>query len=466
VSLAALAGSATLLASRDEESLLRRIRWTPPQMDFLRAVSPLPVLLRTGNQWLGKTTVAAADVLHRCQGDHPFDPRGQLVPCRARVISPTDEHSIQIQEKVWELADKSTLVPGQVFIEGKGMKGRYALIKFRNGSRIDFRTSNQGALALSGGTIDHVLIDELCPPRIFNEAKKRVSRRNGTVRMAVTPINAPADWLRKEVEAGRILDLHYRCEARWCIPVGATEPLRDPKTGIPMDQAWIDKFIADSDPLEVDVVVHGGWQIVHVDRSFGAWSDNLVLPQDPSVPELLDLATSIDYGEQAGKFVAHLSIQTVAREVWVLGEWLGTGREGVEEAAAGIVAMLASWGLTPHSIQRWVGDTNSGGVFAGGVKLNEMLQREINKTLPRVEIQPAFKQRGSVDTRFAMLNAAMAARKLRIHPSCGRLLEAVRQHRKGASNAADLKDPIDALWYGVEPWIREVAPLPARVRIG
>jgi hypothetical protein len=95
-----------------------------------------------------------------------------------------------------------------------------------------------------------------------------------------------------------------------------------------------------------------------------------------------------------------------------------------------------------------------------------MLQREIRRTWPRVEIQPAFKQRGSVDTRFAMLNAAMAGRKVRIHPSCRRLLEAVRGHRRGNANAAKLKDPIDALWYHAEPWIREVAPLPARVRIG
>jgi hypothetical protein len=65
-----------------------------------------------------------------------------------------------------------------------------------------------------------------------------------------------------------------------------------------------------------------------------------------------------------------------------------------------------------------------------------------------------------------MLNAAMAGRKVRIHPSCRRLLESVRGHRKGKANAAKLKDPIDALWYHAEPWIREVAPLPARVRIG
>lgn len=464
MSLADLARSASLLAERDQGSLLRRIRWTQPQLDFLMAMSVLPVLLRTGNQWLGKSTVAAADTLYRCQGDHPYDPRGRITPCAAGILSPTEQHSIGLQEKVWELADKSTLEPGQLFIPGKGMRGRYPILRFRNGSRITYRTANQGALALSGATLDHVLLDELVPPRIYHEMRKRIERRNGTMRLALTPINAPADWLREECAGGRILDLHYRCEARWCIPVGSTSPLCDPRTGIPMDQAWIDRFVASTDPNEVDVVVHGGWQIVHVDRSFAAWTDDLVFGDATPVPELQDLAVGIDYGEEPGRFVALLMARTVSGEVWILGEWVGTGREGAREAAEGIRGMIEGWGMPLASIRRWVGDVNSAGAFAGGRSMNELMQAEFRR-FAAIEMQTAHKTRGSVDTRFQMLNSTMGSRRIRVHSSCRRVLEAVRQHRRGSQNAAKLKDPIDAVWYGAEPWIREIAPLPARIRM-
>jgi hypothetical protein len=343
------------------------------------------------------------------------------------------------------------------------MRGRHPILRFRNGSRITYRTAMQGGLALSGGTFDHVLIDELVERRIYNELRKRVERRNGTVRLTLTPINAPADWLREECEAGRVVDLHYRCEARYCVPIGDDVPLVDAKTGLPMDQAWIDRFVAATDPHEVEVVVHGGWQIVHVDRSFAAWSEDLV-GTDP-LPAPADLAVGIDYGEDPGRWVILLLMLGVDDVVYCLGEWSGTGRETPRDAVVGVEAMLSAWGLTAAQIPRWVGDVNSAGPLSGGRSMNEIMEAELRRSAPRLTMSTAWKPRGSVDARFSVLNSAMARRKIRVHGSCRRLLEAFRGHRRG-KQAARLKDPVDALWYAAETWLRETVPVPARVRWG
>jgi hypothetical protein len=120
------------LAARDTAWDVDHVRWTPPQGVFLRSTEPI-VLLRTGNQWLGKSTVGIADTILRCLGRHPADPRGQRPPIIAWVISPTNTHSVGIQGKAWTLAPKHELAPGQAYDDVKGFRGRYAALRFANG---------------------------------------------------------------------------------------------------------------------------------------------------------------------------------------------------------------------------------------------------------------------------------------------------------------------------------------------
>jgi hypothetical protein len=394
-------------------------------------------------------------------------------------MSPTSGHSIELQGKYWGLVPKDLLIPGQAFDPAKGMRGRNPTIRFLNGSVIHFRTwgnasggGDRAAMAVSGGTFDHWHVDELCPPRVLSELKKRVERRNGTIRMAVTPINSPAlaAWVQKECAEGRIKDMPYRCEARWCIPVGSTEPLRDAKTGIPMDQAWIDRLIAATDPDELDVVVHGGWQVVHRDRSFGAWDEALIIRDESEtyratpIPKTDEVLIGIDYGEAPGRLVIELMIRS-GPEIWVLSEWCGEGGETPLEIAQATVKMLRDWGLELKHVSNLVGDVNSAGVHGAGQKMNELVQ-EILRQLgaPKLEIETAFKTRGSVDERFTLMNWAMAQGRLHIHESCARLLESVRTHRKSLINAAYLKDPIDAVWYAAADTFRAARPTPMRVQ--
>lgn len=388
-------------------------------------------------------------------------------------MSPQTDNSIEIQEKVWNLVPKNELVPGQEFINGKGMRGRRPVITFKNGSRIEFRTwgNNPGkgdaaAMANSGGTLDHVLIDELCPRRLYEELKKRVARRNGTIRLTATPINAPslAEWVREECRLGNIRDLHYRCEPRYCIPEGASEPLKDP-TGRPMDAAWIADLISKTDPNEIGVVVHGEWQVVHADRTFGAWSDSLIFGDD-LLPAPKALGLGIDYGEGPGRLVVELLLWAKGPnpDVWVLGEWTGKGTETPEEIARGIKDLVAS--RKPYNlghVSRIVGDVNSAGPLAGGRSMNEVVSAALGRGPEGIET--AWKTRGSVEDRFHLLNFAMARRRLRVHESCVRLIESFRTHRRKAQNAAYLKDPIDAVWYVGAEWLQEMLPTPERIRI-
>lgn len=443
-------------------------------MEFLSAIEyDRPVLFRAGNQGIGKSFVGAADTIYRCLGEHPYDPRGRIVPCKARCISPTLEHSIQLQEKFWDLVPKHRLKPGHEFDPANGLCFRHPMLKFTNGSRIEFRTwgaQNKGdksALKNSGGTLDHVLIDELCPRRLYDEMLKRVSRHNGTVRLTLTPINAPemAKWVREEAEAGRILDIHARLTVRNTTPVGETEPLLDPKTGIPMDQAWIDKFIAKGNPDEVEVVAHGGWQVTHRDRSFRAWRDEYVFRDGDPLPRPAHLGLGFDWGEQPGRLVVVFLMWT-GEELWILSEWCGQGTETPEEIAASVHRMVGGWKYQIRNVLpllRLVGDVNSAGVLGAGAKMNQVVGKAMG--LGEDAISTAWKTRGSIDERFTLLNFAMARGRLRVHESCARVLDSIRTHQKGSQNAAYLKDPIDAIWYVAMEWLQEMFPRPGRIQV-
>jgi hypothetical protein len=80
-------------------------------------------------------------------------------------------------------------------------------VKFKNGSIIKIKTTNQGGLALAGATIDVALFDE--PPsdmRTYVEVSRRLAHRGGVLLLAYTPVNAPVDYLRELVAQGQIVD--------------------------------------------------------------------------------------------------------------------------------------------------------------------------------------------------------------------------------------------------------------------
>lgn len=473
LSLQQLLAVSKTLAERDRSAGLATVQWTEPQHRYIHWTpepgQPDILLFRAGNQTHGKSFVGIADDIMRCTGDHPVDKRG-LRPdgIEAVVLSPSDTHSVQIQGKAWALVRKEQLLPGQTFDPVKGLRGRRAALKFQNGSVLHFRTSGQGALNLSGSTLDHVHPDELCPEGVYEEMKMRVARRNGTMRLTLTPVNAPADWLRKRIEAGELIEHHYRCEPRWCIPIGSTEPLKDPKTGRPMDAAWIAEYIASVAEHSREVRCHGEWQIAHDARDLAGWSDSYVYTDDDNLPAFVEYGIGIDYGEGIGRTVALFCGFSPEGGVYVFDEWCCDGKTPVREQARNIRHMVESHGLRLANIRRVVGDINNARAVGEIISMNRALEREFvhiereaGRDLPNEwRISKPFKPPGSVDTRLNLINEALSDRRLRVNERCNRLLTSFRTYQKGIRQALVLKDPLDALGYVAEKWLRKNIPQP------
>ena len=77
--------------------------WLPLQLAFLSDTFPRR-MIRAGNQTIGKTTPALAEVTGRCRGRHPlFESHGLLIPAppiEAWVICATWPQSLGIQQKL------------------------------------------------------------------------------------------------------------------------------------------------------------------------------------------------------------------------------------------------------------------------------------------------------------------------------------------------------------------------------
>lgn len=427
---------------------MRTQRWLPHQDAFFRCDAP-EKLLRTGNQ-LGKSYAALAEVVWRCLGEHPYldVPAG---PIEAWIVCVSDGQSLNIQAKLWELLPKDEVVPGTVFTPEGGFRGKNKAVRFKNGSVIRIKRTRQGALNMSGATIDVVMIDELTTRRVYNELRKRVMRRGGVMLLAICPINADSRWLQERVDAGQIADLHYRMTPELFVPLGDQRPIaiRDPQTGEnrPADAAWVARQIEDTDEEEREVVCHGEWPSGEVDRELRGFRDSHIFGDSARLPAFVRIALTFDHGERAGREVA-LLLGWTGSQCWVLGEYASTGTTSLEDDARAVRALLERRGLRLEDVDVAIGDVNSAGAMARGMTVNEILTgyfAAMNGNRAPFRVMPAEKGTGSVDDRTILLNSAFAADRIRVHDSCRRLIDSARRWKGQRSR---LKDPIDALGYG------------------
>jgi phage terminase large subunit-like protein len=194
--------------------------WTPtaPQLQFLTDPSHMR-LARAGNQ-VGKTTMGLVDCIYRCLGGHPYQPV-RPAPIEAWVIVESWESSLSVQGKLWALLPKDAIAADTEYTTGKGFRGRHPMVRFKNGSLIRVRTSNQGSLALAGSTIDYCMMDEPPPEEIYNEVVPRVLRNHGRIVFTLTPVGAPLGWLRKLVDDGRVKDFCFPLTVENTTPIGS-----------------------------------------------------------------------------------------------------------------------------------------------------------------------------------------------------------------------------------------------------
>ena len=396
------------------------MRWLPGQLAFLMDPSKKK-MARWGNQAMGKTTAGLRAIDWRCTGRHPFIqvPRP---PIEAWIICASWSQSITIQKKFWQTIDRRDVVAGTTFDEKNGFGAKSPMVQYLNGSVVRFKTTKQGALNLSGATIDVALFDE--PPasqRIYGEVSKRVMKRNGSILLSLTPINADVGWLKKIVDAGGISDHWYRLEPQNLIPVGYDQPIRL-TDGTLCDADWIAQIIAETIPHEVPVVCHGEWELRLKGNVFRAFRH---LGDDPHVVEYMpadQLQRTVRETPQGGQVVdldvferdverlegegwsiewrlgidhgSGWSFSSVAvlgaalvhngevKQLWAVDEYVSDGETTDDQDALGIASMLIRNDLKWRDLKRVYGDRPW--ASKGAARINQKSNAKLMKALQRL----------------------------------------------------------------------------------
>ena len=461
-SLSALARGLDTLSRRAAADPLSYYRPTQPQRDFLSCTAPV-AMLRAGNQ-LGKTWAGLVDVIYRCLGSSPYQPVAPA-PIEAWIICFSWEQSLSVQAKFHALVPKTALKPGVEFGIGKGYTGRVPIVRFRNGSLVRFKTTNQGSLGLASATINHVLIDEPPPPDIWGELCARVLRNRGRIRLTMTPIGRPVEWLRKLVEQGEVVDLHYSLTVENTTPIGG-RPL--------LTQAEIDGLAARYLPQERAQRLHGDWDKGFIEgRIFEGFDVDKHVSDLPPFGEV-QIGIGIDHGTDAGSQVATLT--AISRtggvegnpRIWVLDQCISDGLTTPEQDARDIMGMLKRNGLVLESVDRWVGDRKHGGKRWGGRKSNALLQQGFERelrlpigSLP-FRVRTAWKPSGSVFEGARILHAAMLRGDFFVHSRCKGLIDDL-SHWTGDDD--NHKHGIDSLRYSAVELITTRLYVPQTLRM-
>ena len=484
MTLDALAQAIEATRARVVRNPLDHIRWLPGQYSFLSDPSPRK-LFRAGNQSQGKTTAGLADVVWRCLGTHPFL-KTQDPPIEAWVICASWSQSLAIQAKLWALVPQDDVHPATEFDPVRGFRGVNPACRFKNGSIIRIKTTQQGALSLAGSTISCALFDE--PPkthRIYGEITKRVLKagRFGVISLCLTPVNAPTDWLREAVQNGQITDHHFKLEPKNLIPVGSTEPLRLPD-GTVCDQKWIDRVIAETLPWEAPVVIHGEWEMSTVGAALCDFKETehvtKELPQGAT-----KLAIGIDHGD--GSHFSQACVLVAVQysrdpdgasypRVFVLDTYVSESTTTPDMDARSIRIMLERNDLKWSDLDYAWGDRSYPGQRGGSSRKSNTdiiaaMGRELH--VPHTRLRPQIRTvkrgsgrvAGSVHRGVRFLHYSMVRPgHFHVHPRCTRLIESINRYEMKSDEWAHM---IDALRYALNHWIFEKrARQSQRVRIG
>jgi phage terminase large subunit-like protein len=474
MSLALLARSAHRLREITASDPLKYFTPTKPQLELLKSEASI-TLFRAGNQ-IGKTAAGAAELLYYVLSCHPYKdiPSG---PKEAWVVVHSWEQSKVVQAKIFELIPPATLADDCEFIAGRGFRGKTPIIRFKNGSLVRIKTTNQGSLGVASGTIDFCWIDEPPPAVLFGELAARLLRKRGRMVITMTPIGQDCTYLRQMCEAKKIHDIQASLSLENVTPLGC-RPL--------LNQSDIDRIADTYLPLDRQARLEGSWEAGRPDGLvFEAFSEDMIT--DAPCPPDADYRFSIgiDHGSlpnaQAVILTAIDMTDHQDPHVYVLDEYYSGGaaneKSAATEHAKAILRMLDRNYLTHDMIHRWTGDIAHRGGRHGGRMSNAMLRSALEHELDYPQgsapfrLHTAFKPRWSVYFGCQILHDRMVRGRLTVHPRCETLIRSFRRwtlKRSGGMDAkSDHKHAIDALRYAVVPIvdIKYQAPRHGNIRI-
>ena len=464
--LASLQQATAELKRRRIARPLDYIRWTPPQLAFLKDAHS-PKLLRTGQQ-LGKTWVGLAEMIFRALGAHPFLEVAPP-PIEAWIITVSWSQSVTIMRKFHDLCPRAEIHPDTEFDPVRGYRGRHPSVRFNNGSIVRFKTAQQGGLNLASASLSACHIDEPCSERVYAEILARLRRagQHAMLGITLTPINGPpVDWLQTLCEAGKVSDHWHKMTPENLTPVGGA-PLRL-ADGTVCNAAWIEKIRAQTIPREAIVTLDGGWEIRSAGRALEAYDETRHVSTIYPVGEC-KLSIGIDHGDganfsQCAVLIAVLEPDERSKypRMYVLDEYVSPNTTTPDQDARGILLMLAHNGLTWGQIDHVYGDrAYSGRRNTRSRKSNTDLETAITIELgirsdslrPHIRTvkRGADRGKGSVDRGVRALHWAMVRiGHFHIHPQCKRLRQSIdRWEYRDDIN----KHLIDCLRYAYTPWI-------------
>ena len=462
---------------RLERDPLRHMPWLPLQHAFLSDPRKF-LLLRAGNQFLGKTTAGLARGIYHARGDCPFY-AVPPPPVFGAIVCTTHSQSIEIQTKLWNLLPKSELHPSTEFIPGYGFRGQFKAVRWLNGSITYILTSGQGAPALASRTLHWIHEDEPPKtPRTHMEAISRVAATNGYIWMTFTPVNAPTGYLRDQVDAGVMHEHWSPLTPEAVIPVGHSEPRRGPD-GVPWDAEYLEYRRSLMLPREAPVVADGEWDMSAEGQVFYVFDATREPGSHVSLerPEgEFDLRVGADHGSgfnfsACGVLVGSQRVDGVDC-IYVLDEYVSDGETDSNQDGAGLVAMLDRWDQHWNDL-RWAYGDRPWQKNDYQKKDNKRLFAAVRQEYKRRRRKPPTHGRrfhtvkrgqghgaGSVSTGLGYLHRAMVGerapggelvrQRFYIQPGCTRVIEALSAW-EGKDD--EYKHIIDALRYALDDLI-------------
>lgn len=459
-----LRGNLGELSRRRAASPLDYFRWLVPQHAWL--CMPGDKLYRAGNQALGKSTAALAEIIWRAMGTHPHYPT-PAPPIQIIVCSLNQAQSISIQGKFFDLLPAGALAEDCEYNPKTGFGANRPLTTFACGSTIRWVTDDQGPRAVAGATVDVVLVDEPCSPEMMRELRKRLLVRGGTLLMSLTPINGPVQHIRDAVETGLIPEVHAELTVDNLRHAddGTIRTLAD---GTLCDEAWIAEMWRKEPASWAGITLNGLWEV----RPEGAWFAPIWdASKHVSDRARLDGETrwhlGIDYAAadrpqglvavlvlvEAGRSETGHAVESVIVEDMVSLPGTAT----VTMFAQDILRMLARNGIQWRHLRTVYGDNPVQGrhEYKGNYDLTRRLAHELkiaqNGLSPRVMGAKEKMRGGSRDTGCRYLYEALASGRLVVRSRCGPLVEAIETWDYTAQHPA--KDRIDALRYALKDYI-------------
>ncbi len=438
---------------RAELALLNHPRLTQPQLDFCSA-SDRFVLWDGGNS-IGKSWGHAWDLVHFARGTHPLRqvPRGTR---KLMVAGFSFAQMDPLMEKLWAMLPKGEIHPKLYFAPGQGIKGfKEPVVTFTSGpgrgSTIYLATYEQGANRVMGFQGHRCSMDEPPPSSVYAECRPRLNHFRGEMRVTMTPTpeSPPLEYIRKEVEDGKIRMIKTSYNLENITIRGGLVPW-----------AWataaqIAEDIAGYLPDERPMREHGDWDPVVAGRWLERINDTCYT-DDPFPEGRWFLCVAADHGTRPGRQCATLGAANAEGDYWLIDEARTETVTTTTEDAENILEMLQRNGLTWREVDHWVGDRSTSESFYGAAKSNMDLQREMASILhlsareaaaQGLRFQTMFKDRGSLRRGIALMNTMGARGRLRVRRACAGFERGAKEWA-GDLNSP-LKDPLDSARYAL-----------------